>query len=60
MLEPKRERDRERERRKKDESDRVERKCVHSRLILRGPTHWVPARTPLSALTELIIYELLV
>lgn len=34
---------------KKDESDGVERKCVHSRLILGGRTHWFPARTRVRA-----------
>lgn len=35
---------------KKDESDGVERKCVHSRLILGGRTHWFPARTRVRAM----------
>lgn len=30
---------------KKEQSDGVERKCVHSRLILGGRTLWFPART---------------
>lgn len=60
---------RERQRKERAIERERERKCIHSRLILIGHTHWLPARTQLHtmliqqkyththSLAVLIIYE---